>query len=230
MNNGLPPWGPTPSPRPRRAQQWRHRAALGGGTRQSPNRPIARRIRRRRERPGRHRVRRFRCGESAVSAPAESPPPSAVQVHAAAHCRGHWPFFIRRGAAAPRRRRGRPGRLELLLQRQVPLRCAAQPKPKAATAARAQAHADAIRGHVWEARGLRGGGEGGALRPPPHRPPPIPPASRPIPPRAACAVGACRRRSPIQRAGRQQRTQHTHGNGRPRRAPRRALLHRRVDV
>ncbi len=62
------------------------------------------------------------------------------------------------------------------------------------------------------------------------RPPPTPAASRAIPPHAACAVGACRRRSPIQRGGRQQPTQHTHGNGRPRCAPRRALLHPRVEV
>jgi hypothetical protein len=62
------------------------------------------------------------------------------------------------------------------------------------------------------------------------RPPPIPPASRPIPPHAACAVGACRRRSPIQRGGRQQPTQHTHWNERPGCAPLRTLLHPRVEV
>jgi hypothetical protein len=60
--------------------------------------------------------------------------------------------------------------------------------------------------------------------------PAIAPVSRPIPPRAACAVGVCRRRSPIQRGGRQQPTQHSHCNERPRRAPRRALLHPRVEV
>ena len=60
--------------------------------------------------------------------------------------------------------------------------------------------------------------------PPPH------PASRPIRPHAACAVGGCRRRSPIQRGGRQQPTQHSHCNERPRRAPLRALLHPRVEV
>ena len=54
------PVGPTPSPRPRRAQVWHDRAALGGAPRQSPNRPIARRIRRRRERPEPQRVRRLR--------------------------------------------------------------------------------------------------------------------------------------------------------------------------
>ncbi len=59
-----------------------------------------------------------------LSAPAESPPPSAVQEHAAACCRDQRPSRIRRGAAAARRRRGRRG------QRRVPLRCAAQPKPK----------------------------------------------------------------------------------------------------
>jgi hypothetical protein len=54
------PVGPTPAARPRRAQRWQHRAALGGEIRQSPNRPIARRCRRRRARPGRLRVRRLR--------------------------------------------------------------------------------------------------------------------------------------------------------------------------
>ena len=105
-----------------------------------------------------------------MSAPAESPPPSAVQVDAAALCRVDWPVFIRRGAAAARRRRGRPGQIR------VTLRCAAQPKPKTAAAARAQVHAEAMGGILREARGIRGGGEGGALRPPPHdpRPPPLP--------------------------------------------------------
>jgi hypothetical protein len=62
------------------------------------------------------------------------------------------------------------------------------------------------------------------------QPPPTHPASRPIRPRAACAVGVCRRRSPIQRGGRQRPTQHSHCNERPRRAPLRALLHPRVEV
>ncbi len=54
-------------------------------------------------------------------------------------------------------------------------------------------------------------GRGRCTPPAASRPPPIPPsASRPIPPRAACAVGVCCRRSPIQRGGRQQPTQHTH--------------------
>jgi hypothetical protein len=137
-----------------------------------------------------------------LSALAESPPPSAVQVHAAALGRVQWPFFIRRGAAAARRRRGRPG------HPRVPLRYAAQPKPKTATAARVQEDAEARRGTLWEARRVRSGREGGdsARR---LTAPAIPPASCPIPPRAACAVGACRRRSPIQRGGRQQPTQHS---------------------
>ena len=84
------PVGPTPTPRPHRAQRWRQRAAHCGAIRQSPNRPIARRIRRRRERPGLQRVRRFRLRRIGVSAAAEAPPPSAVQVDAAALCRGQW--------------------------------------------------------------------------------------------------------------------------------------------
>jgi hypothetical protein len=77
---------------------------------------------------------------------------------------------MRRGAAAARRRRGRPK------QTPVTLRCAAQPKPKPAAAARVQGDAEATRGTGWEARGLRSGREGGALRPPPHdpHPPPLP--------------------------------------------------------
>jgi hypothetical protein len=60
------PRGPPPHPGSVRAQRlWLHRATLGGDLRQSPNRPIARRIRRRRERPGRRRVRRFRLRRSA---------------------------------------------------------------------------------------------------------------------------------------------------------------------
>ena len=105
-----------------------------------------------------------------LSAAAEPPPPSAVQGHAAALRRAQRPFRIRRGAAAARRRRGRPG------QRQVPLRRAAQPKPRTATAARVQVHADANSERVWDARGVPSGREGGALRSPPHRPrpPPLP--------------------------------------------------------
>ena len=53
-------WGTPVGPTPRRAQRWLDRAALGGDVRQSPNRPIARRIRRRRERPEPQRVRRLR--------------------------------------------------------------------------------------------------------------------------------------------------------------------------
>ncbi len=118
------PVGPTPSPRPRRAQRWPHRAAHCGEIRQSPNRPIARRIRRRRERPDQPllqplEVRRFRFGDRR-SAAAESPP-SAVQGHAAARGRLWWPIGGHRRAAAARRRRGRA---ELP---RVTLRCAAQP-------------------------------------------------------------------------------------------------------
>jgi hypothetical protein len=65
--------GPTPSPRPRRAQRWRRRFALGGALRQSPNGPIAHRIRRRRERPELQRVRRFHFGIGGVRRPSPRP-------------------------------------------------------------------------------------------------------------------------------------------------------------
>ena len=65
-----------------------------------------------------------------------------------------------------RRRRGRPGRIQ-----QVTLRCAAQPNRNRNSRARA-----GTRQSVWDARGIRGRREGGALRPPPHDPhsPPLP--------------------------------------------------------
>ena len=195
------PVGPTPAPRPRRAQDWLDRAALGGGSRQSPNRPIARRIRRRRERPGRRRVRRLRLRRiGGVRRPSRRRrrPCRDTPLHVAA-IHGH------SSSVAELLLRGADG----AVQSNGGYRCAAphsrNRNPQAA--ARAQAHAEATSGTVWEARGVRSGGEGGALRPPPHSPA-TPPASRPIPPRAACAVGACRRRSPIQRGGRQPPTQH----------------------
>jgi hypothetical protein len=136
------------------------------------------------------------CGESAVSAAAESPPPSAVQGHAAARCRVLWQNRRHRRAAAARRRRGRPGR------QRVPLRCAAQPNRNRNSRARAGARRSNTRKSVGSSRGTR---RGRARFTPPaaSQPPPTP---RPIPGRAAgadgCAVGARRRRSPIQRAGR----------------------------
>ncbi len=80
--------GPTPSSRPRRAQARLHRAALGGVLRQSPNRPIARRIRRRRERPGRRRVRRLRLrriGGVRWPSPRRHLPCRRMPLHYAAH-------------------------------------------------------------------------------------------------------------------------------------------------
>jgi hypothetical protein len=227
LGTGLPPWGPPPHPGP--AVHSDGRTALHYAASYRNRRMIRSLVDA--DADVHAQDDDFGCavcarGESAVECAAPSRRrPCAVQAHAAALGRAQWPFFIRRGAAAARRRRGRPGQME------VTLRCAAQPKPKTAAAARVQVHAEATRGTGWEARLLRSGRERGALRPPPHSPrcPPIPPASRPIPPHAACAVGACRRRSPIQRGGRQQPTQHTHWNERPGCAPLRARLHPRVE-
>ncbi len=172
------PVGSTPLPRPRRAQQLSHdRAARRGGPRQSPNRPIAHRIQSRRERPELRRVRRFRYGESAVSAPAESPPPSAVQAHAAARCRIPWPNRRHRRAPAARRRRGRPG------QKPVTLRCAAPPTE---TAAAARARRETPKQCAAERYGQLAAYEAGErqVHPAPPRSPAHPPASRSIPRRA----------------------------------------------
>jgi hypothetical protein len=86
-------------------------------------------------------------------------------------------------------------------------------EPKTATAARAQAHAEAVGGTESEARAVRGGREPGALRPPPHSP------RLPAPQRCWCRR-MCRRRSPSALAdpAGTEATQHWHCNGRPRRA------------
>ncbi len=157
--------GSTPAPRPRRAQQWLDRAALGGGQRQSPNRPIARRIRRRRERPELRRVRLFRWRRIGVSAAAESPPPSAVQEHAAAQGRAKWPTGHHRRAAAARRRLGRPG------QRRVTLRCAAQPNRNRNSRARAGTRRSKPQNGIGSSRSTRRGRAG--CTPPPHSPRPL---------------------------------------------------------
>jgi hypothetical protein len=150
------------------------------------------------------------CGESAVSAPAESPPPSAVQAHAAALCRVQWPFQNCRGAAAARRQGNRIERQGIRREpSHVTLRCAAQPNRNRNSRARAGRRRSNSRQLKGSSRSTRR--ERGRCTPPAaSRPPPTPLASRPILPRAACAVGVCRRRSPIRRGGRQQPTQHTH--------------------
>ena len=174
------PRGPTPAPRPRRAQRvWHDRAALGGGLRQSPNRPKTDRIRRRRERPEPARVRLFCFGIGGWGGPVQ---PSGVQVHTAARCCVQWRIRRdrRNGPCRLLHRRGRPG-----LQR-VTLRCVAQPTETAPPPC-VQVHTKAMGGTVWEARAVRGGREGGALRPPPHSPRHAPPCLAPHPsPRCLC--------------------------------------------
>ena len=203
-------------PTPRRAQRWLDRAALCGVLRQSPNRPIARRIRRRRELPEPPRVSRLRLRRIGRTRP------SPAAVGRAGRRRCTWPrtMAIRHPSrscccAAPTG----PSRTT---SGNAALRRTAE--PKTAAAARAQVDAEAIRGTVRKARGVRGGGEPGALRPPAHSPPP--------PFQRCWYLRMFRRSSPsalADPAGREA-TQHSHCNGRPRCAPRRALLHRRVEV
>jgi hypothetical protein len=149
------PKGPATAPRPRRAQSWRHRTARGGVPRQSPNRPIARRIRRRRERPGRRRVRRFRCGESAECA---GRVPAAVCRAGTRRC------TMPRGKAKPT-----PSLLlhgaDGAVQSDAGYRCAApHSRTESKTAAGVQEHAEAMGGTAWEAGAVRDGGEAGACR------------------------------------------------------------------
>ena len=182
LGTGVPPWGPTPHTRPRRAQRWLDRAALCGEIRQSPNRPIARRIRRRRERPGPQRVRRLRLRRiGGVRRPSRRRrrPCRHTPLHFAAW-NGH------SSSVAELLLRGADG----AVQANHRYRCAAphsrNRKPQAA--ARAQAHAEAMGGNPWEARGVRGGGEAGAL-PPAASPPPPPTLLVPTDVSSALAVG-----------------------------------------
>ena len=188
LGTGVPPWCPPPNTRPRRAQRWHDRAALGGEARQSPNRPIARRIRRRRERPGQLRVRRLRLLRiGGVRRPSRRRrrPCRGTPLHYAAR-NGH------SSSVAELLLRGADG----AVQNNDGYRCAAphsrNRNPQAA--ARAQAHAEAMGGKLWEARAIRGGGEPGALRPPPHRPPPPSPPTLLVPTdvSSVLAVGARR--------------------------------------
>ncbi len=201
MGTGVPPWGPPPHPGPavHRRVGWNngytalHHAAMYG------NRRIVRSLV-----AFNADVNAPNCDECAVSAaanrrsaPAESPPPSAVQVDTAALCRDRGPFQRHRGAAAARRRRGRPE------HRRVTLRCAAQPSRNQNSRARAGSRRSKKRTHVGSSQSTRR--ESARCTPPAASQ--APPTPRPILPRAAgadgCAVGDRRRRSPIQRAGRQ---------------------------
>ena len=158
------------------------------------------------------------------------PAPPAVQVHAAALGRVQWPIGGDRRAAHARRRRGRP---ELL---RVTLRCAAQPTEPYSRARAGTRRSNSPKRMESSRNGV--GSERSTRRRRRRCTPPAasrpPPASRAIPARApcadGCAVGVRRRRSPIQRAGGRPPTQHSHCNRRHRCAPRRALLHPRVEV
>jgi hypothetical protein len=124
--------GAAPSPRPRRAQQWLHRAALCGALRQSPNRPIARRRQRRRERPERQRVRRFRLRRTGG---VRRPSPRRRRP-----CRGtplHWAADNGDSASvAELLLRGADGAVQDNIYRYAALRRTAEPKPQQPRACR----------------------------------------------------------------------------------------------
>jgi hypothetical protein len=193
----------TPSPRPRRAQLWHHRASLCGAIRQSPNRPIARRIRRRRERPEPlQRVRLFRFGVGGVRRPSPRP----VCRAGGRRCTLPRPMADRTrspscSCAAPTgpSRTTSTGNAELRRtadRTAQPRACRRTPKQSAEDWGSSRS-TRRRRGQVHSARRL------------PTR---QPPASRAIPPRASCsdgcAVGAHCRRSPNQWGVRQPPTQH----------------------
>jgi hypothetical protein len=215
LGTGVPPWGPPPHPGPAvHSIGWTalHWAALFG------NRRI---------------VRLLVDADADVNAQDHIGCAVCACGESAIECAGRAPAAV--GRAGPRRCTG--PRAIAIPHASWSCCCAAPTGPsrttagtaalrhtaetETATAARAQGHAEAMGGTEWEPRGVRGGREPGELRPPPHSPA-TPRASRPIPPHAACAVGCFHRRSPIQRGGRQQPTQHTHCNDRHGCAPRRA--------
>jgi hypothetical protein len=199
LGTGLPPWGPPPHPGP--AVHSDGYTALHYAAR-NDNRRIVRLLVdadadvNARDRYG---CAVCVCGESADECAgrvrAARRPCRATPLHKAAR-RGH------SSCVAELLLRGADG----AVRANDGYRCAAphSRKPKTAAAARAQGHAEAIRGTLWEARGVPSGREGGALRPPPHSPRHPPPASRPIPPGAPCSDGyaVVARRSSGQRGNR----------------------------
>jgi hypothetical protein len=171
------------------------------------------------------------CAVSAAanrrSAAAEPPPPSAVQVHAAALGRAQWHNRRHRRAAAARRRRGRPEP-----PRRVTLRCAAQPtetaQPRAFRSTPKQwaedrgelARYEAAEREVHSARRLT------ALPTPLPRAPSLSVLLVPTDVPSVLSVGARRASGQGGNIPRSTRT----GTDAPRRTPRRALLHPRVEV
>jgi hypothetical protein len=162
------------------------------------------------------------CGESAVSAAAESPPPSAVQADAAALGCVERRNRRHRGAAAARRRRGHP---EQQSPSQVTLRCAAlhsRPKPHSRARAdmRRRSNSRNSVGSSPSTRRRRGWCNPPrrlTLRHPLPRAPSLPALLVPTDVPSALADPAGREAT-------------AHCNRRPRRAPRRALLHPRIEV
>ena len=224
MGTGVPPWGPSPHPVPAvhsdgsTALDW---AAIDG------NRRMIRLLV-----DANADVNARNDVGCAVCACGESADECAGRVPAAVGCAGTRRCTGPRTMAIPHASRSC---------------CCAAPtgpsRPSMGTAALRRTAETENRSSRARAGGRRGNGreslgssrhterERGRCTPPAaSRPPATPPASRPIPPRAACVVGVCRRRSPIQRGGRQQPTQHSHCNERPRLAPLRALLHPRIEV
>ena len=141
------PMGPTPSPRPRRAQAVvPHRVALCGGLRQSPHRPRADRRQRPCQRRGRQRV------NLSVSAKAGGRPSPIVRLAGARRCT--WPCTIANSKWSPNCSCTAPT---------WPSRTATGTTALRRTAASAQGHAEATRRATRPARGVRGGGEAGAV-------------------------------------------------------------------
>ena len=135
LNTGVPPWGPPPHPGPavHRRNGW---TALHYAAQYSNRRIVGLLVGFNVDVNAQDRYNG--CAVSAAANRRSASAESAVQADAAALGRGLWQNRRHRRAAAARRRRGRP---EL---HQVTLRCAAQPT-ETATAARVQAHAEAIR-------------------------------------------------------------------------------------
>ncbi len=155
---------PIPSTRPRRVQRWSRRAAHGGELRQSPNRPTTDRIQSRRRRSG--PVPRVHLFASASAGGVAESSPSVVQVDADALCRVQWLVGRDCGAAAARRRRGRPERSR------VTLRCVAQPHRTRNSPARAGRRRGNSRNGIGSSRRTRRGR--GRCTPPAASDPPSP--------------------------------------------------------
>ncbi len=199
MGTGVPPWGPPPHPGP--AVHSDGNTALHYAARNGDRRIVRSLVDADADVNAQDRIGCAVCARGESTVECAAPRPAAVG--RAGTCRCTWP----RAMAIPTTSRScccaAPTGPSGTNTGSAALRRTAETENRNSRA-RAGARRSKTRNGLASSRHTKRG-RGRCTPPAASRPPPTPPASRPIPPHAACAVGACRRRSPFQRGGRRQR-------------------------